>query len=921
MTTLDELEAEVRSSMDADQLRLTSDLCTNLGLPGLPTWFFGDQDLSLAGPHLERTAAQIAIQGTLDHKKMGLLSLRCEATVKQGVADAALQVTFPESLSLKQLLARLNTSAAVEADRFLAALTAVGARFGGLESGGAVVFEVRGAISVEIGGAKLRLAFVSATFQADGGVPIELRGSLTLGDLAMPLAVSLQNPVQVLASAPDVTCERLLSTLGLEPLAPSSLPMLSTSLDQLRIALEPDVRISARVNLSGLGMLTFVAAEINHVAGVLAALEVAGDFRFSRLGTVFAPLDQLSDAVTFGSPALLMANLVEPRFPFPRADGTWGEVAVEAGAVVKGHLKLKGFGMDALAAMFRMEDLPFELPVSTPPADVRLTAQLPQTTDPIPGVLTVRNLRVTATVEPYTLSASGEAKLVLFGMELPELRLGASLGGPLPSLYLRAEQPWRQPLGLQIDIEDLALQFSSPPPSFGLAGKIRLENRVLDMATQFVGGTPSMLAAEFHGDLRLADLLLEMVGVNRAPAFFEPVLTDPTIYMVLNPTGVVIAERTYTPGLGLSGRAGFLGVEAALRLSAKPDRLMAEGSLSEAIKLPPVVEITGSGGVGAPSFALDSSGDPLMTLSARVLLLGIVQDVRGKVNASGVEFSLDQTVGPVRARLNAQLGDGRFQADGTCAFQLTTQVGPIRLYAGGPDLGTIKLDTAFEAATSMSVRKSGDVQFTVGGSFSLMGETIRVPAMQLSPQPFPNLPEAIVRYVTSNAAALFAHLLSSADAWLNAVKASVITAVENAARVLKEQFRQNPEQIARGLITTLGSTTQQVADALKKVDEAPQAVFNALTKLAKPEQEVVNALNAVGYAATEIGEGLKALGRTQEQVTELLKGTDLPVATVEEVIKILFPIPLPPIYKKQILPPIYKKQILPPPYKKKIFPW
>jgi len=910
LAQLDDLENALRDAIAGERLRLTEQLAQALNFPDPPAWLGSLSNLEIVAPVISRPAGLLVVSGSLDDALLGAAVFTCEVAVSDDELSPRLRWMTSVPPRLVDFLERAGLSFAAAAGAFIDSVVVRGLRLQTLADGAvAITVEVSGVYAAKLANLEFSIGFSSVAFAAGGARVAQVRGTATLGGLALPLSVTLDDPVRVSAILPSLTLMDLARDLGLEVPQLPPLPLLATQLETLGFVFAPDLRLSGRVPIGGLGALVFVAAEVDGSIVLAAGLEVAAGFRFGGLVPALAPLDQLMSVLRLGTPALILSTADVRQLPYPTGDGGWRSLAVPAGASFQGELAFQGLGLDAVGALLNLSALPFRIPLAANLADLKVLASLPLRLEAIPGVLTVEGVEIAMTAQPFSLSAAGRAELVVFGERLPALDLGVGVNGAQQGLFLRTAEPWKQPLGFPIEIVELGLEISTPPPAYGFFGKIRLLSRELSVAAKFFGQAPTMVAAEAHGDLALSNLLAELIQVDLLPDFFEPSLKDPTVYIVLNPLGEMIAGRLYPSGLAISGAMEYLGLTAELRLSAKLDRVVAEAGLSAPVRFPPILELTGPGGVGTPSFAIDTGADPIVTFGARVVMMGLIQDVRGVAGTAGVSIELAQSVGPVDVSLSGLLSNGKFAANGRLRFLLQASVGPIQLFAGGPNLGEIRLDSGLEMLTDLQADAQG-AKVSVRGSFVVAGMTISLPEIAISSDAFARIPEEIVAYIRDHAIELFAELFSSADIWLRAIAEGVVRGVENVARALKDHFERQAEAIARGLTDALSYTTEQVGAALKSIGESAENIAKALTAIGRSPEEVTKALISVGYPVQAVAEALKALGVSGDIAAGLLAIANVPADVVSGVLKAVFNIVTPPQFNLT-LPPF---SLTPPPF-------
>ncbi len=876
--------------MSGEGLQLTATLVQALKLPEPPAWLGALVNLEIVAPVVSRPAELLVISGSVSSPLLGDAVFTCEVTASGNELSPRVRWAISQPLRLVDLFERAGMGFAAAAGSFITDTVVRGVRIHTLADGGpTVTVEVSGAFSAKMAGLNLSIAFSSVAFAAHGTRAAQARGTAALGRLALPLSVTLDDPVRVSAILPSLTLMDLARDLGIAIPQLPPLPLLATPLEAISFVFAPDLRLSGRVPINGIGALVFVASEVDGRLVLAAGLEVVAGFRFGSLVPALAPLDQLMSVLKFDTPALLLSTEDVRQLPYPTGDGSWRALPAIAGVSFQGAIALQGFGLDAVGALLKLDDLPFRIPLEPNFTDLRVLASLPLRVDAVPGVLTVEGVEIAITTQPFSLAAAGGAELVVFGQRLPDLDLGFELNGTQQGLFLRTAEPWSQPLGFPIEIVELGLEISTPPPAYGFFGKIRLKSRELSVAAKFFGQAPTLLVAEARGDLAPSNLLADFIGVDLLPDFFEPSLKDPSIYLVLNPMGEIIAGRLYQSGIAISGAMEYLGLAAELHLSAKPDRVVAQAGLSAPVRFAPLLELTGPGGIGTPSFSIDTGGDPVVAFEARIAMMGLVQDFRGVVGSAGVTIDLTQKVGPVDVTLNCQLGDGRFEATGQLHFMLTASIGPIQLFPNGPSLGQIRLDTGIEMVTVISA-ESTRAAVRVQGAFSVIGLKISLPEIAVSTDAFARIPEQVIAYIAEHASDLFAELLASADAWLRAIADGVIQGVENVARVLKDHFEKQAEAIARGVTDALKYTTEQTAAALKSIGESAENIAKALIAIGRSPEEVTQALVLVGYPGQAVAEALKALGISGDVASVLLAAANVPADVVKSVIEAVFKI-------------------------------
>jgi hypothetical protein len=262
------------------------------------------------------------------------------------------------------------------------------------------------------------------------------------------------------------------------------------------------------------------------------------------------------------------------------------------------------------------------------------------------------------------------------------------------------------------------------------------------------------------------------------------------------------------------------------------------------------------------------------------------------VGVDGIAVRARQQLGPTATDMEIKLAEGALRADGQTTFGLKASLGPIRMFSGGPSLGKVNLDTQVQAATHVTVDNSGKVEMTVAAAFSVLGIRMTLPKIKLDAPKFDDIPPAILRYVEKNAAALLAELLQLEN-WLKSILQGVISEVEDAARVLKEHFKQAEAEIARAL-HRLGRNVEEIVKSLDRLAYTPEQIVKAMGSLAgqvgDTTEEVTRVLiETLGKPADTVAGALKAASKAPQVVKDALEKAGVPIGEVEKVITKHFP--------------------------------
>lgn len=857
---IQDLESRLRSASNGAALPLAQEVLAEVGLDRLPAWVLPAGTVTISDTAIaEAGSDKLNVSGSLDHPSLGPVSLALDVRAVEGRLLADLALSFSAMPSLETFLADVGVDVPKGVTDFLnpEAIHAikVDRRTGRM----ALYLQLTKSQQLHLGAINLSVALTEATIALEPVALLNVAGTIRFGSQSLAVLLPAGPEPELYVSAANLTVEALLGEFGihLPPLPP--LPIVTQPLQELLIELvHGAVCIGATQRISGVGMLTVsLAKHDGHLGAVLTLLPAQG-MKFSSMHGLLAPFDALLDVVSFDDPAIVLSTVTADTFPVVDAAGRWTPSVVQKGAAFYGQLRLEGFGLDVVKGLLGgVSAVPFSLPIEPDLATSRIKVALHGKTDLLPGVLSIDRFSLSLAPDPMDLSVKGIAHLSLFGEDLPKLSLGAAIVPGSYRVFLESAEPWKNPLGLPFNVEEVGLEIDGPVIAYGVYGTVALSQTTASMATNFVGNAPTFFAAEIAGELSTRILLRDLVNID-LPIPFEPTVQDASLYIVVNPLGETIGTHHFPRGIGLKGTITFLGVSAKLAAAANEHTITGRAAFNEPVRMAPLLEMTGFGGSEAPFITINSGHDPICVVSARLTVLGITQDLHAEVGADSIIFDLDAGVGPVATKLKTKVSDGEFIANGTASFGLKGSIGPLSLSAGGPSLGTLALDTAAKTTIVAAGDAQGSSSVKATVSFEVLGMKVDLPEIQLDIRSLEELPEAILDYIQRNANEIFKTLLSSADAWLKALSQGLIVGVQNVAKVLLEQFRKDVNAAADVLINSLkigvdevakqmreaGQTIADIAKSLAAVNQVPNVIRNALEALGEPAQEISAALQA-----------------------------------------------------------------------------
>lgn len=597
--------------------------------------------------------------------------------------------------------------------------------------------------------------------------------------------------------------------------------------------------------LADLGTLTLLAGRIAGDTHAIVALLFTGDWKPSSLSAGLQPLD----IFTLRNPALSYSTLSYDALPLP-APKALSAPRIKGGAI-SGDLDLRHPTLQLVRLLLNKNSLPATLAIADNISASTLVAALANDVNVLPGVLTLRQVNILVRPTPFQASFSSAAELSLFGHRLPELTVRVSLDGTSQSISLSTSEPWVSPLGLpKLTVESLAVDYAiSPVPAYGFSGRVLLANRPIRLAAQLTAGSvPSLLIGEFTEPLSLQAIISDLVGINLPADLVE--LRDAKIYLVGNPNGVTIGAERFPAGASLEGTVEVLEFSAKGMFSCDPDRgVKGKASFSKVLEIGSAFRLSDESGNGPPSLSIDSTREPFVEVDGSVSVFELRSSIKLHVVKEGLAFKLSQKAGIVSASIDCLAASTPSLAlKGSVDFPLVRSVGPIRLLPGGPDLGTIDLNTGFRGALE-GVVEQNSAWLSLGGQFEFASQVIEVPALRINnaPASLAELAQKLVEWIAANTANLLRELFATAEKWLAAIADGVIRNVVNVALALRNHFGKSAEFIANAIANTLKKGLEEATRQLKEIGESAERIAEALKGLGNVPRDIRKALENAGF--------------------------------------------------------------------------
>lgn len=709
-----------------------------------------------------------------------------------------------------------------------------------------------GEVELHVGQLDVRLAADQAEFEISlAGTMGVLRGDLAVGGQTLPVVLVLDEDPHVEADITSLDVGELLEAAGIHlPEIPAAIDLLHLGEGRLRLQLTPEPQLAYVGPAGNIGDASLILRDVDGSWAAVLGVFASRDFRLSTLHGALAPLSILDAVLDWDEPCLTLSNITTADLPFPSPAGGVKLIDVEDGIVLRGMLRMDSLGLELLDSLLGIDRLPLETSLEDAVANLRLTATTDRRLELLPGVVEVHGLEVQASAVTSSMAASARAKVVAFGGPLPGLSLGVAIAPGITSMFFETAEPWREPLGISgLVIEKVGLHISVPGPRYALHGDIEVAGRTVMMAAEFAGQAPTALVGAVGGDVSLVSLVQDLVGVSLVPDVLQMKVSDASVYIVAHPLGLTAGDRHYPPGLSVGGTLSFLGLSASAALSIDPGSgVRAQGALGERVRVGSVLRVSSADGSGPPSFVLDTTSDDLLALDGRVELLGLQQRVRARFADGALAFAVEQRTGPIRARINCTLAPHRLGVDASAEMRVRGRISNIRPVPGGPNLGTIDLDTGCTVALVVEATRGGGASAALSASLVVLGTGIEIPRTELSKVParIEDLPDIVMDLVAKQSFELFADLFQDAVKYLERVAQALIKVTrEEIGRVLREYFHKPAEQVADLAKSVLRLDAEGVAEVLRGAGTTGEEAAKYLLGLGFADDAVKAALQAV----------------------------------------------------------------------------
>jgi len=347
-------------------------------------------------------------------------------------------------------------------------------------------------------------------------------------------------------------------------------------------------------------------------------------------------------------------------------------------------------------------------------------------------------------------------------------------------------------------------------------------------------------------------------------------------------------------GITLAGKLVAWGWQAGAFINVDTFDGITVRADMDPINIANVLKITGAQGDPAPLLRMQVSphSTPYLYVSAKISLLALTEELKIEADSSGLSFFFKRQLGSIlTTKLTCVYQDEDFEASGTIDFNLNLTV--------STPIGDLKLvDIGFDAAAAIKAGKTHGFYASLSGSFRFYGADVTLPTLTLNvaPNDFEALYNAVLKQIVDNAADMFASIFGTLAEWAEAVAKGVVEFAGDVADVAKDVYKETSKaaiaayktigkgatEVANGLKSAYQYTSKQVATAMKSANYAAKQVAGALEDAYSLGADgVAEALKGANYAVNQVGGALKNVyNLSADGAAKALKGAGYAVNEV-----------------------------------------
>lgn len=462
---------------------------------------------------------------------------------------------------------------------------------------------------------------------------------------ALAVTYDLSGDFQLKGTIPRLSLASLLHDLSWT--WPSSLPDVAVTDATLWFDRDPNntYRMTITGDVDGLGQLAILVCKSSDGTwGFGGGFVHQGDVSLEAIDWMPAPLK----AIHFQELALMAASFTDPKFQIPGISFPGAPAGISAGVLLYAELSMEHLGLGGFAKSLRIPDLAVfaDLGIATESLTIGAGIARPITLTSFATIPTFQ-LSLTAGVGVLDIALSMGVQFVIHGQTLLFTgMMTLAVDPPTVALSLLYTGDWNpfgsivvQRLGVQVSLEEAGA-------AFAIAGAVALTpNVALSLGCEVVlteveVPVPDYIQGALTGEVTLSDLVgLAIPG--GVPPTVAPLLAvtvrDFSLYLVLNPAGVMLFGQLYPPGFASQGTLVAYGMTVAYKIKIDPFHLAfdVDGSVS-GVDLDGVVSIPEA--AVTIHFAAAAPLDTQFSIVGHARVLGAAVDLTVRATVSPPQF-------------------------------------------------------------------------------------------------------------------------------------------------------------------------------------------------------------------------------------------------------------------------------------------
>ena len=289
---------------------------------------------------------------------------------------------------------------------------------------------------------------------------------------------------------------------------------------------------------------------------------------------------------------------------------------------------------------------------------------------------------------------------------------------------------------------------------------------------------------------------------------------------------------------------------------------------------------------GGPVLTMSMESSPYFHMDAQLTFLDFVKEkIEATIGKSGVTFELDFNA-ILEDKMQCTLKDYD-NFSGKFTFGINKSIALPKL--GPVSLGHLHLITQMDTTLAITF-KHDKLEMSVGGDFNFEGMkfTLSTFTLDANLKSLDDILKAIEAKIEDEAASIFKSILGDAGKWAKWLGKNIIGSVSNAAKVLKNGYKEVASKVAP-ILKSIGFSANDAAKAMKGAGYAADQIASGLNSAFSGLgiNGITSALKFAGCGASEVAQGLKYVGFGAKDVSKVLKSSfKLGKSGIESALKV-----------------------------------